>query len=66
MEENSPALNPTSVVVTGTAREGTVGPAIGHVDIGVSESAYLFRVALPGVRKDNCKILSFFFLSLIF
>ncbi|XP_021746704.1 increased DNA methylation 3-like [Chenopodium quinoa] len=46
----------TQVVLTGTARDGTAGPPIGHVDIGISESAYLFRVALPGVRKDNCDL----------
>ena len=55
MGENSTANITPSVVLTGTAREGTPGPPIGHVDIGVSESAYLFRVALPGVRKDQCK-----------
>ncbi|XP_021717775.1 increased DNA methylation 3-like isoform X2 [Chenopodium quinoa] len=46
----------TQVVLTGTARDGTAGPPIGHVDIGISESAYLFRVALPGIRKDNCDL----------
>lgn len=49
-----PQLKP-SVVLTGTAKEGSAGPPIGLVDIGESESAYLFRVALPGVRKDQCK-----------
>lgn len=48
--------NSTAIVLTGTAKEGTHGPPIGHVDIGVSESAYLFRVALPGVRKDQCEL----------
>ncbi|KAK9271248.1 hypothetical protein L1049_026838 [Liquidambar formosana] len=43
----------TSVVLTGTAKEGKAGPPVGLVDIGVSEVAYLFRVALPGVRKDH-------------
>uniref|UniRef100_A0A7C8YDJ5 SHSP domain-containing protein n=1 Tax=Opuntia streptacantha TaxID=393608 RepID=A0A7C8YDJ5_OPUST len=56
MGENSTANITPSVVLTGTAREGTPGPPIGHVDIGVSESAYLFRVALPGVRKDQCEL----------
>lgn len=43
------------IVLTGTAKEGSAGPPIGLVDIGESEDAYLFRVALPGVRKDQCK-----------
>lgn len=50
-----PRLKP-AVVVTGTANEGTAGPAIGHVDIGVSDAAYLFRVALPGLRRKYSKI----------
>ncbi|XP_074286810.1 increased DNA methylation 3 [Silene latifolia] len=58
MGENSEPQVPTAaaVVFTGTAKEGTPGPPIGHVDIGISESAYLFRVALPGVRKDQCDL----------
>ena len=44
-----------SVVFTGVAREVSAGPPIGRVDIGVSKTAYFFRVALPGVRKDNCE-----------
>lgn len=56
MEEQNSAgraqLKP-STVLTGTAKEGSAGPPIGLVDIGESESAYLFRVALPGVRKDQ-------------
>ncbi|KAK9928468.1 hypothetical protein M0R45_025601 [Rubus argutus] len=50
-----PRLKP-AVVVTGTANEGTAGPAIGHVDIGVSDAAYLFRVALPGLRRKYSKV----------
>ncbi|KAG6599085.1 Increased DNA methylation 3, partial [Cucurbita argyrosperma subsp. argyrosperma] len=45
-----------SVILTGTANEGSSGPPIGLVDIGVSEGAYLFRVAMPGVRKDPSKV----------
>ncbi|GAB4828468.1 hypothetical protein Ancab_035465 [Ancistrocladus abbreviatus] len=52
--DSSPVTS--SVALTGTAREGTYGPPVGHVDIGVSERAYLFRVALPGVRKDRCEL----------
>ncbi|KAJ0024943.1 hypothetical protein Pint_09182 [Pistacia integerrima] len=45
-----------SVVLTGTAKEGSVGPPVGLVDIGVSEGAYLFRIALPGIRRDQSKV----------
>lgn len=51
----SPVTTP-AVIVTGTGKEGTYGLPIGHVDVGVSESAYLFRAALPGVRKDSCSL----------
>ena len=51
-----PCLKP-AVVVTGTANEGTAGPAIGHVDIGMSDAAYLFRVAVPGLRRKHSEIL---------
>lgn len=51
-----------SVVLTGTAKEGSNAPPVGLVDIGTSEGAYLFRVALPGVRKDQCKFPSFSFI----
>ncbi|XP_058070447.1 increased DNA methylation 3-like [Magnolia sinica] len=45
----------TSVFLTGTAKDGTAGPPVGLVDIGISKDAYLFRVALPGVKKDQCQ-----------
>lgn len=48
-----------SVHLTGTARRGLSGPPVGLVDIGISKTAYLFRVALPGVRKDYGMFLSF-------
>ena len=48
-----------SIVLGGTARKGRIGPPIGAVDIGISKAAYLFRVALPGVKKDFCMIVSF-------
>lgn len=51
-------MNP-SLVLTGTAKEGSNAPPVGLVDIGTSEAAYLFRVALPGVRKDQCKFPTF-------
>ncbi|XP_055834073.1 increased DNA methylation 3-like [Solanum dulcamara] len=44
------------VTLTGTAKTCLIGPPLGLVDIGSSENAYLFRVALPGVRhKCNIK-----------
>lgn len=43
-----------AVVLTGAAK-AQVGPPLGAVDIGCSESAYIFRVALPGVLRDACK-----------
>lgn len=49
-----------TTVLSGTARKGGMGPSVGSVDIGVSKSAYFFRVALPGVKKDpgqfNCEV----------
>ncbi|XP_043707878.1 increased DNA methylation 3 [Telopea speciosissima] len=43
----------SSIILTGTAKEGRAGPPVGLVDIGISKDAYLFRVALPGVKKDQ-------------
>ncbi|XP_027063278.2 increased DNA methylation 3 [Coffea arabica] len=51
----SPLLKPM-VTLSGTAEEGAVGPPLGLVDIGICESAYLFRVALPGVRGSESKL----------
>ncbi|KAJ8762150.1 hypothetical protein K2173_007303 [Erythroxylum novogranatense] len=45
-----------SVVLTGTASEGTAGPPIGLVDTGISKDAYLFRIALPGIRRNESKL----------
>ncbi|CAA0826636.1 Probable beta-1-3-galactosyltransferase 18 [Striga hermonthica] len=39
--------------VTGSAGKGPVGPVIGLMDVGESEDSYLFRVSLPGVRRDE-------------
>uniref|UniRef100_A0A5B7BBD5 SHSP domain-containing protein n=1 Tax=Davidia involucrata TaxID=16924 RepID=A0A5B7BBD5_DAVIN len=55
VEECNPQLKPV-VVLTGTAKEGRAGPPVGLVDIGVSEGAYLFRVALSGVRSNQCNV----------
>ncbi|KAL0364781.1 UNVERIFIED_CONTAM: Alpha-crystallin domain-containing protein 22.3 [Sesamum angustifolium] len=39
--------------LTGTAARGHVGPVLGLMDIGESDDSYLFRVSLPGVRRDE-------------
>lgn len=39
--------------LTGSAALGQVGPVVGLMDIGESEDSYLFRVALPGVKREN-------------
>ncbi|KAG7587256.1 HSP20-like chaperone [Arabidopsis thaliana x Arabidopsis arenosa] len=44
------------VFFTGTAKQGSAGPPVGLVDIGVSEVAYIFRVSLPGIEKNQDKI----------
>lgn len=66
MEEYS---SRASTVLTGTAKKGGTGPSVGAVDIGVSKSAYFFRVALPGVKQDPGTLFSGqlnFFVSAIF
>ncbi|XP_044469182.1 alpha-crystallin domain-containing protein 22.3-like isoform X2 [Mangifera indica] len=39
--------------LTGTAAMGRVGPIVGLMDIGECDDSYLFRVALPGVKRDE-------------
>lgn len=41
--------------VTGSAAKGHIGSVIGLMDIEESEDSYLFRVALPGVKRENRK-----------
>ncbi|KAL5982564.1 hypothetical protein ACLOJK_016638 [Asimina triloba] len=41
------------IALTGSIADKPAGPTIGLVDIGVCEDAYLFRMSLPGVRKDE-------------
>jgi hypothetical protein len=44
--------------LTGSAAMArTVGPIIGLVDIGECEDSYLFRMSLPGVKRDESKSL---------
>ncbi|KAF6174135.1 hypothetical protein GIB67_033667 [Kingdonia uniflora] len=45
----------TSVILTGAATEVRAGPPMGVVDIGASEKAYIFRVLLPGVKKEKSR-----------
>ncbi|PWA44252.1 Alpha crystallin/Hsp20 domain-containing protein [Artemisia annua] len=40
------------VAVSGSAAK-TLGPLIGSIDISESDEGFLFRVALPGVKKDE-------------
>ncbi|XP_057518085.1 increased DNA methylation 3-like isoform X2 [Amaranthus tricolor] len=56
MVVHSTLRDPIPVALSGTAGLGAFGPSVGHVDIGISKSAYLFRVALPGVTKENCHL----------
>ncbi|XP_012073585.1 increased DNA methylation 3 [Jatropha curcas] len=52
---NNLQLKPPTTL-TGTAKEGMNGPPIGLIDVGISENAYLFRVALAGMRKNECQL----------
>ncbi|PWA92960.1 Alpha crystallin/Hsp20 domain-containing protein [Artemisia annua] len=40
------------VAVIGSAAK-TIGPLIGSIDISESDNGFLFRIALPGVKKDE-------------
>ncbi|KAD7478405.1 hypothetical protein R6Q59_007849 [Mikania micrantha] len=39
--------------LTGSATMGQIGHSIGSIDIGECEDSYLFRVSLPGVKRDE-------------
>ncbi|KAL1190029.1 Increased DNA methylation 3 [Cardamine amara subsp. amara] len=41
------------VFSTGTVKQGYAGPAVGLFDIGESEIAYMLRVSLPGIVKNQ-------------
>ena len=56
-----PRLQPY-VVRSGTAMYGKTGPPAGLVDIGISQNAYLCRVAIPGIQKEP-SMSSFYTLS---
>lgn len=55
LEQWNTVINATKPLITftGTAAARSAGPLIGLVDIGTCEDAYLFRTALPGVRKEE-------------
>ncbi|KAK9922088.1 hypothetical protein M0R45_030569 [Rubus argutus] len=50
---NIVAATKNGFALTGSAATGQIGPTIGLIDIGESEDSYLFRVSLPGVRRDE-------------
>lgn len=55
LEQWNSVVNATHPLITftGAAAARSSGPLIGLVDIGSCEDAYLFRTALPGVRKEE-------------
>ncbi|KAL4578073.1 hypothetical protein LXL04_014189 [Taraxacum kok-saghyz] len=54
-EEWNGILNSTKngFVLTGSATMGQIGSTVGNIDIGECEDSYLFRVSLPGVKRDE-------------
>ncbi|XVF41984.1 hypothetical protein PTKIN_Ptkin01aG0324000 [Pterospermum kingtungense] len=50
---NMAAATKSGVALTGSAAMGQMGPIVGLRDIGECEDAYLFRVSLPGVKRDE-------------
>ncbi|CAL5208567.1 unnamed protein product [Lathyrus oleraceus] len=50
---NIVAATKNGFALTGSAATGRIGPIIGLVDIGECEDAYLFRMSLPGVKRDE-------------
>ncbi|XAR52578.1 hypothetical protein NMG60_11020721 [Bertholletia excelsa] len=51
--ENIASVMRNGSALTGTAAMAQIGPVIGRLDIGESEDSYLFRVSLPGVKRDE-------------
>ncbi|KAJ0013640.1 hypothetical protein Pint_19916 [Pistacia integerrima] len=47
------AATKSGFALTGTAAMGRVGPIVGLMDIGEFDDSYLFRVALPGVKRNE-------------
>lgn len=54
-EEWSKILNATKCgfALSGSGTKGQIGTNIGSIDIGECEDSYLFRVSLPGVKRDE-------------
>ncbi|XP_030960479.1 increased DNA methylation 2-like [Quercus lobata] len=50
---NIVAATKSGFALTGSAAMGQVGPVIGLMDIGECDDSYLFRVSLPGVKRDE-------------
>ncbi|XVF06131.1 hypothetical protein REPUB_Repub06bG0021300 [Reevesia pubescens] len=57
---NLAAATESGTALTGSAAMGQVGPIVGRMDIAECEDSYLFRVSLPGVKRDesefSCKV----------
>ncbi|CAA7037217.1 unnamed protein product [Microthlaspi erraticum] len=51
-EENTAEEN-DAANVAGAISEAEAGPAMGLMDIGECDDAYLFRISLPGVNRDE-------------
>ncbi|CAA7019886.1 unnamed protein product [Microthlaspi erraticum] len=52
-KEDNEENNVAGVCVSGAICGAEAGPAMGLVDIGECADAYLFRIALPGVKRDE-------------
>lgn len=51
------AATKSGFALTGVATLGQVGPHVGKADVGESEDDYMFRISLPGVKRDDGKLL---------
>ncbi|XP_062084709.1 increased DNA methylation 2-like [Humulus lupulus] len=47
------AATKNGFALTGSAAVGPVGPTVGLMDIGECEDSYIFRMSLPGVKRDE-------------
>ncbi|CAN6719148.1 unnamed protein product [Malus baccata var. baccata] len=52
-EPKSNAATRDGFALAGSAAMAKVRPTIGLIDIGECDDSYLFRVSLPGVRRDE-------------
>ncbi|XWS58220.1 hypothetical protein CRYUN_Cryun08bG0016000 [Craigia yunnanensis] len=50
---NIAAATKSGAALTGSAAMGQVGPIVGLMDVGECEDSYMFRVSLPGVKRDE-------------